>query len=150
MSFAGGGPNTRGTQTFITFSDSDFLGKAPWETPFGYIDAEGMTVIDSVYSGYGDLKPFGGAAPDQGRIQAEGGSYLATDYPMIDYITKCEVPGSRGSGRGRARSAQAMIVRAEEELGPYWATVVILGLAVTIFGGLAWLARVARAARKND
>ena len=86
--------------------------KAPWETPFGY-DAEGMTVIDSVYGGYGDLKPFGGAAPDQGRIQAEGSTCYRLS--MIDYITKCEIPGSRGSGRGRARSARKLCV--QEELG---------------------------------
>lgn len=35
VSFAGGGPNTRSTQLFIAFEDLDFLGKEPWETPFG-------------------------------------------------------------------------------------------------------------------
>lgn len=35
LSFAGGGPNTRSTQLFIAFEDLDFLGKEPWETPFG-------------------------------------------------------------------------------------------------------------------
>lgn len=35
VSFAGGGPNTRSTQIFIAFEDLDFLGKEPWETPFG-------------------------------------------------------------------------------------------------------------------
>ncbi len=37
ISFAGGGPNTRSTQLFIAFEDLDFLGKEPWETPFGNI-----------------------------------------------------------------------------------------------------------------
>lgn len=35
VSFAGGGPNTRSTQLFIAFEELDFLGKEPWETPFG-------------------------------------------------------------------------------------------------------------------
>lgn len=35
LSFAGGGPNTRSTQLFIAFENLDFLGKEPWETPFG-------------------------------------------------------------------------------------------------------------------
>lgn len=35
ISYAGGGPNTRSTQLFIAFEDLDFLGKEPWETPFG-------------------------------------------------------------------------------------------------------------------
>lgn len=35
VSYAGGGPNTRSTQLFIAFEDLDFLGKEPWETPFG-------------------------------------------------------------------------------------------------------------------
>ncbi len=35
VSFAGSGPNSRNTQIFIAFEYLDFLGKAPWETPFG-------------------------------------------------------------------------------------------------------------------
>ena len=35
ISYAGGGANTRSTQLFIAFEDLDFLGKEPWETPFG-------------------------------------------------------------------------------------------------------------------
>lgn len=35
ISFAGGGVNSRSTQLFIAFENLDFLGKEPWETPFG-------------------------------------------------------------------------------------------------------------------
>jgi peptidyl-prolyl cis-trans isomerase A (cyclophilin A) len=38
LSYAGGGPNTRSTQLFIAFEDLDFLGKEPWETPFGALE----------------------------------------------------------------------------------------------------------------
>ena len=37
LSFAGGGPNTRSTQLFIAFKDLPFLGKEPWEVPFGKV-----------------------------------------------------------------------------------------------------------------
>lgn len=58
ISFAGGGPNTRSTQLFIAFEDLDFLGKEPWETPFGKVIAGGDT-LDKLYKGYGDIPPFG-------------------------------------------------------------------------------------------
>lgn len=35
ISFAGSGPNSRTTQIFIAYNDLPFLGKSPWETPFG-------------------------------------------------------------------------------------------------------------------
>ncbi len=38
ISFAGGGANTRSTQLFIAYEDLDFLGKEPWETPFGMLE----------------------------------------------------------------------------------------------------------------
>ena len=57
VSFAGGGPNTRSTQIFIAFEDLDFLGKEPWETPFGVV-IKGGEVIDRLYKEYGDMPPF--------------------------------------------------------------------------------------------
>ena len=45
ISFAGGGPNTRSTQLFIAFEDLDFLGKEPWETPFGNITQTQFTFV---------------------------------------------------------------------------------------------------------
>ena len=40
ISFAGGGPDTRSTDVFITFMTGNANGtpRAPWETPFGIID----------------------------------------------------------------------------------------------------------------
>ena len=34
------------------------------------------------------MEAFGGRAPDQGRIAAEGSSYLAA-FPDLDYVTSC-------------------------------------------------------------
>lgn len=58
MSFAGGGPNTRSTQIFIAFEDLNFLGKEPWETPFGVVTS-GEDTLNKLYKGYGDIPPFG-------------------------------------------------------------------------------------------
>ena len=55
-------------------TDSDWLGKAPWEVPFGRV-IDGMDVIDALYGGYGDITPFG-KGPDQQKIWAEGNEYL--------------------------------------------------------------------------
>jgi cyclophilin family peptidyl-prolyl cis-trans isomerase len=52
VSFAGGGANTRSTQMFIAFEDLDFLGKEPWETPFGVV-IEGAGTLKKLYKSYG-------------------------------------------------------------------------------------------------
>jgi len=63
-------------QTFITFVDLPHLGKTPWETPFGEV-TEGMdTVVDKLYTGYGDQKPFNEDGVDQGVLQQRGNEYL--------------------------------------------------------------------------
>jgi len=70
LSFAGGGRNTRSSQLFIAFEDLDFLGKEPWETPFGKI-IEGYDTLDKFYKGYGDMPPFG-HGPDQQKLHNRG------------------------------------------------------------------------------
>lgn len=37
---------------------------------------EGMDVVDKFYSGYGDMKAFGGSCPDSGRMMQEGNAYV--------------------------------------------------------------------------
>ncbi len=89
MSFAGGGPHTRSTQMFIAFEDLDFLGKEPWETPFGRV-VEGSDTLDKLFKGYGDIPPFG-KGPDQQKIHNRGNAYLHTSFPLLDYIKNCSV-----------------------------------------------------------
>lgn len=91
VSYAGGGPNTRTTQLFICLNDSKFLGKAPWEVPFAHI-IEGMNVVKSFYTGYGEMKPFG-KGPDQGKIVTQGNAYLRSGFPLLDYILYCNRVG---------------------------------------------------------
>ena len=77
------------TQIFINFKNNgrlDGMGFAP----FGQIDAAGMKVVDSLYSGYGEGAPRG-RGPSQGRIKAEGNRYLKAQFPQLDYIKRAVI-----------------------------------------------------------
>jgi cyclophilin family peptidyl-prolyl cis-trans isomerase len=89
LSFAGSGDNSRSTQMFIAFEDLDFLGKSPWETPFGKI-IDGYSTLDKFYKGYGDIPPIG-KGPDQQKIHNRGNAYIKIEFPKIDFITSCKV-----------------------------------------------------------
>jgi peptidyl-prolyl cis-trans isomerase A (cyclophilin A) len=88
LSFASGGPNTRTTQLFINLKDNKRL------DPLGFsVVAEvvaGMTVVDSLYMGYGEAAPRG-KGPSQARIAKEGEGYLARDFPLLDKIVEARV-----------------------------------------------------------
>ena len=89
VTFATGGPNTRTSQLFINFANNGNLDSMGF-SPFGSIDAEGMKIIDIIYSGYGEGQP-SGKGPMQGRFQAQGNAYLKAEYPLMDYIKKAEI-----------------------------------------------------------
>ncbi len=81
-------PNSRSTQIFINLvpnTNLDALGFSP----FGEI-VEGMEVVDQLYSGYGEGAP-GGNGPNQGRLQAEGNTYLNADFPNLDYVERASI-----------------------------------------------------------
>ena len=88
ISFAMAGPNSRTSQLFINFGDNrnlDSMGFAP----IGEV-VQGMEVVDSLYTGYGEGAPRG-QGPRQDRLQAEGNPYLKTQFPDLDYIVKMQV-----------------------------------------------------------
>ncbi len=93
LTFATGGPNSRTTQLFINLGDNLNLDNMGF-SPFGEV-IEGMSVIDSLYSDYGEGAESGGQGPSQGRIGAEGEAYLARDFPLLDYVESARVVAER-------------------------------------------------------
>jgi peptidyl-prolyl cis-trans isomerase A (cyclophilin A) len=81
--FATAGANTRTTQFFINFGNNARLDSMGF-SPFGEV-IEGMsTVVDQIYSGYGE-------APDQGAIQQLGKAYLDKSFPKLDRILSATI-----------------------------------------------------------
>jgi peptidyl-prolyl cis-trans isomerase A (cyclophilin A) len=96
ISYAGGGKNTRSTQLFIAYANLDFLGKEPWETPFGRV-VHSYDTLDSIYKGYEDIPPFG-KGPDQQKIHQYGNGYVRHNFPETDFINSCKIlPTVKGS-----------------------------------------------------
>ncbi len=87
VSFATAGPNTRTTQFFINFVNNSNLDRSGF-VPFGKV--RDMTVVDALYAGYGEGAPRG-KGPSQGRLQAEGNSYLKQEFPQLDYIKSATI-----------------------------------------------------------
>ncbi len=83
VTFATSGPDSRTTQVFVNFKDNSRLDGMGF-APFGKV-VEGMSVVDSLYSGYGEGAPRG-MGPDQGRAQGEGNVYLRSSFPELDYV----------------------------------------------------------------
>ena len=79
---ATGAPNSRSTQLFINFGDNSRLDSQRF-APFGKV-VSGMEFVDQIYSGYGEN-------PDQGRIEAEGNTYLEKEFPSLDYIKTARI-----------------------------------------------------------
>jgi peptidyl-prolyl cis-trans isomerase A (cyclophilin A) len=83
ITFATAGPNTRTTQVFINFADNSGLDGQGF-APFGQV-TDGLSVVDSLYSGYGEGAPRG-MGPSQGRAQSEGNAYLKGSFPKMDFV----------------------------------------------------------------
>ncbi|MEJ2008822.1 MAG: peptidylprolyl isomerase [Acidobacteriota bacterium] len=88
VTFATAGPDTRTTQVFINLVDNKSL-DAQGFSPFGSV-IEGMSVVNSLYSGYGEGAPMGNG-PDQTLIQKEGEAYVAQNFPKLDHIKSAVV-----------------------------------------------------------
>jgi peptidyl-prolyl cis-trans isomerase A (cyclophilin A) len=88
VTYATAGPGTRTTQLFINYQDNANLDGQGF-APFGKV-IEGLSVVDSLHSGYGEGAPRG-MGPDQGRAQAEGNAYLKRSFPKLDYVKTARI-----------------------------------------------------------
>lgn len=82
-------PDARTTQFFINFGDNGYLKKHGAFAPFGKV-IDGMDVMESIYSGYGEGAPQGNG-PNQAQVSREGNTYLKKSYPKLDYITRATI-----------------------------------------------------------
>jgi peptidyl-prolyl cis-trans isomerase A (cyclophilin A) len=81
----GSDPNTRSTQVFINYSDRNTYLDGSGFAPFGKVTGDGMKVVDSLYSGYGEGAPQG-SGPSQELIFNQGNAYLEKSFPKLDTI----------------------------------------------------------------
>ena len=82
LTYAKSGPNTRSNQLFINLKDNANLDGMGFP-PFGEV-VEGMDVVESIFSGYGE-------APNQGMIATKGAEYLCGQFPNLDRIVSAKV-----------------------------------------------------------
>lgn len=90
ITFAHAGPNTRTTQVFINYRNNSRALDGQGFAAFGEV-VEGMDVVDSLYSGYGDSMDAGGKGPSQSSIAAEGNAYLDRRFPQLDRIKSATI-----------------------------------------------------------
>ena len=88
ITFATRGANTRTTQVFINFADTARLDNSGF-SPLGEV-LSGMEVVDSLYSGYGEVAPRGNG-PRSELMQTQGNEYLEREFPRLDYIKKATI-----------------------------------------------------------
>jgi peptidyl-prolyl cis-trans isomerase A (cyclophilin A) len=98
LAFARSGPRTRSVQLFINLANNERLDTSPPPgddgeplgfPPFAEV-IEGMSVVDSLYGGYGEGPPRS-TGPDQGKLRKEGNAYLERAFPKLDSIVATRV-----------------------------------------------------------
>lgn len=77
----------RQSHTFINRIDNPTLDFQI--TPFGEV-VSGMSVVESLYSGYGEAFPTG-KGPTMNDILEKGDAFIAKEFPMMDRIKKASI-----------------------------------------------------------
>ena len=77
-------PHSRTTQIFINYKNNSSLDLQRF-APFGRV-IEGMNVVDSLYSEYGETP-----TAKQPEIQAGGNAYLSKEFPKLDHIKTASI-----------------------------------------------------------
>lgn len=90
FSYAGPGkPNTRNTQIYINLSDNLRNNEEAFTVLGTVID--GMSVVDSLYSGYGEESGSGVRQGKQGPLANGGNAYVDRHFPKLDRIVRVTV-----------------------------------------------------------
>lgn len=90
VAFAFTEPGTRSTQVYISMADNSRL-DAQGFAPFGHV-VEGMeSVVDSLYSGYGETSGGGVRQGEQHHLVDEGNEYLDSSFPLLDRLLRVTI-----------------------------------------------------------
>eukprot|EP01043_Picozoa_sp_COSAG02_P003524 COSAG02_NODE_86_length_39084_cov_17.815724_24_plen_365_part_00 len=123
LSYAGSSADTRTTQLFFSLGDHSSLGRNPWETPIGHLSDQSLASLREVYSGYGDMPPWG-SGPNPATLTTQGNAYLRRNFTHVDFIVHCSVLSAREAAT-RSRSCGA-------EVAP-WACLSLLIMCVNLW-----------------
>jgi peptidyl-prolyl cis-trans isomerase A (cyclophilin A) len=88
VTYAMGGPNTRTTQVFINLVDNQRLDGMGF-APIGQV-TQGMDVVESLYSSYGEGAP-DGHGPPQDQIEKLGKPFLDKNFASLDSVRTTEL-----------------------------------------------------------
>lgn len=84
-----GRENTRNTQIYVNLADNPRNDVEPF-TVLGTV-VEGMAVLDSLYSGYGEESGSGVRQGKQGPLERGGNAFMDREYPKLDRIRRATV-----------------------------------------------------------
>lgn len=90
FAFAMTGPGARTTQIYICTNDSMKRQDGQGFAPFGHV-VEGMDVVDSLYTGYGENSGGGMRAGHQDKLFEEGNAYLDREFPLLDRLIRARI-----------------------------------------------------------
>ena len=89
FAFAMRGPNDRTTQLFISVVDNSRLDTQGF-APLGRV-IEGMDVVKSIYSGYGETSGGGVRAGKQAPLMNGGNAYVDREFRKLDHLIRITV-----------------------------------------------------------
>ncbi|QJR36362.1 peptidylprolyl isomerase [Gemmatimonas groenlandica] len=84
-----GRENTRNTQIYVNLADNPRNDAEPF-TVLGTV-VEGLSVLDSLYSGYGEDSGSGVRQGKQGPLERGGNAYMDREFPKLDRILRVTI-----------------------------------------------------------
>jgi cyclophilin family peptidyl-prolyl cis-trans isomerase len=87
--FGPGHTNTRNTEVYVNLKNNPRSDTEPF-TMLGTV-VDGMNVLDSLYSGYGEKSGGGLRQGKQGLLEEGGNAYMDREFPLLDRILKVTV-----------------------------------------------------------